>query len=540
MRQNSPNQVDKYSGEEHFLLDYGAIIVMMVTFTMVLVNAIKASVSDWNGSLLIFLSIVITLESLVSFRTLRQTTIFEANPIATRITEWIVILIGIKVLSYLFTSPGQFITDLTTWQEDFSNFFFQGDYLVICIFLFFIWILTNGFAKNLSSLGEDVNLLELERQGFAHSNRSDTRRGLMGLIFGMGSLMVFLTTVTQIKLPFFTFFQNPLLFNVVLIMLFFVSGFFLLSRSQLIILKARWYIEGVAANPDVGTRWMIYALVLILSIALIVIFLPTNYSLGILDIFRYIFQFFLKILAILQIFIFAPIVALLSLIARLLGGGQAPSPQSTLPPPVPTPAPTAISTPDSFLELIKSIIFWVVFILVVFFAFRHYILNHRGMVSGFQKFFAWLNFQKAWEWLRSHFGTMNKNISALMDRSLQRVRSLINPSSIRINPIERISRLLPARQRVMLIYLSMIQWNSRNGINRKKNQTPYEYARILNEQLPDHINDIDSITRIFIEARYTRHSITNQQAAILQKSIDQIQSAIRAAQDIKKQFENQV
>ncbi len=231
MTQDIPDGEIKQSGDDRFVLNYLMITIMLVSLTIVIVNGIQASLPGWNGNLLIFLSLVITLESLVSFRTIKQITIFDANPIVTRITEWIVILIGIKAITYLFSSPGQLMVDINSWRQDFSTFFFQSDYLVTCIYMLIIWVLAGGFASNLDKLGDDVQLLELERQGYARTNRTDTRRGLMGLIFGLGCVMIFMTTVTQIDLPFIQFLQNPILFNVGLIMLFFVSGFILLARS---------------------------------------------------------------------------------------------------------------------------------------------------------------------------------------------------------------------------------------------------------------------------------------------------------------------
>ncbi len=305
-------------------------------------------------------------------------------------------------------------------------------------------------------------------------------------------------------------------------------------------MKARWYIESVPANPNVGTCWMLYAVILILSIALVVIFLPTSYSLGLLDILRYALQILLYIFTLLQLLLFTPLIALFSLIARLLGKTETPSAQATMPPIVPTPSPSQVAPPNNFLDLIKSLIFWGVFLFVVVYAFRHYVMNHRGLALGFQRVFGWINFSKAWNWIKRQFIFVNRQLATVVDNSINRIRSLISQNSVSIDPIGRLSRLLPARQRIMLIYVTMIRWNSHNGINRKDNQTPNEYARVLSFALPDNIPDIDGVTQAFIEARYTRHSISNQQANNVQEAVDRIQAAIRANLEQKQQLEHQL
>ena len=71
-----------------------------------------------------------------------------------------------------------------------------------------------------------------------------------------------------------------------------------------------------------------------------------------------------------------------------------------------------------------------------------------------------------------------------------------------INP-----RKLSPRQQVQFYYLAMLRRSGENGHPRQPTQTPYEYARTLESQLPDIDQDVDGITVEFIEARYSRHDI---------------------------------
>ena len=522
---------------DQIVLNYVFVVVMMVCFAMVLVKAIESVPPGWNGNYLIILTLLISVESLITFRTIKQGTILDANPILLRFTEWVVILIVVKGLLYLLTDPAQLLVDFPLWRQDFKSFFLLGPYLPICFFLFIMWVLTGAFANSLDQLGEDIELLESEREGVARTNRGDTRRGLMSLIFALGSIMLFLTTVTQITNPVIKFLPNPLFADVVFILLFFVSGFVLLARSQLAILRARWYIENIPVISRVSTHWMLYTAILLISIAIIVIFLPTSYSLGILDLMRMLVQVIINILFFLQLVIFSPLIALLALLSRLLGGKQPPS--SEAPPSIiPTPAPSSPIASPAWADIARSILFWGIFLFMVIYSVRHYLINRQGVLNGIQKITAFLNFRKAWLWFKNVLQGVNKRLSMVVEQSVDRVRQLFFPKPIHLDPFSAISSLLPARQRVQLIYLAMIRWNTHNGIPRKSNQTPNEYAQVLSSFLPNTTDDIRSVTNTFIEARYTRHTITHTQAVKAQESIENIQESIRMQQEQTQLAEN--
>lgn len=132
-----------------------------------------------------------------------------------------------------------------------------------------------------------------------------------------------------------------------------------------------------------------------------------------------------------------------------------------------------------------------------------------------------------WGWLRTQFigiaGGAARGISRTLRASIERLRGAIRQARPGFNPFQAISRRLPPRQRVLLTYLLMVRWNTQNGFKRLPHQTPYEYAHRLIVWVPAAQTDLEMITQLFMEARYSRHTITPEQADSAQAAWEQVQ-----------------
>ena len=76
-------------------------------------------------------------------------------------------------------------------------------------------------------------------------------------------------------------------------------------------------------------------------------------------------------------------------------------------------------------------------------------------------------------------------------------------------------------------YLAMLRRSGEKGHPRQPTQTPYEYARALESQLPDIDQDVDGITAEFIEARYSRHDIPPEHVGLVRRYWERIKQALR-------------
>jgi hypothetical protein len=90
-----------------------------------------------------------------------------------------------------------------------------------------------------------------------------------------------------------------------------------------------------------------------------------------------------------------------------------------------------------------------------------------------------------------------------------------------------LGRLSP-RQRVYYFFLALVQRGSQRGLVRKENQTPYEYAEILEQALPEVNQDIASITDVFVSARYSKLEIEKDVAKSVKFHWRRIRGALRS------------
>jgi hypothetical protein len=73
----------------------------------------------------------------------------------------------------------------------------------------------------------------------------------------------------------------------------------------------------------------------------------------------------------------------------------------------------------------------------------------------------------------------------------------------------------------------MLRRGGERGYTRGLTQTPYEYARALESQVPEIDQDVDSITEEFIEARYSRHDIPPEHVGLVRRYWERIKRALR-------------
>jgi hypothetical protein len=87
--------------------------------------------------------------------------------------------------------------------------------------------------------------------------------------------------------------------------------------------------------------------------------------------------------------------------------------------------------------------------------------------------------------------------------------------------------LLDPRRQIYFFYLAMIRRGAEQGLRRGPSQSPSEYAVLLEKALPSSVEDIDSITEAFVEARYSRHKVEPKEAALVKTTWARIRRALQ-------------
>jgi hypothetical protein len=221
-----------------------------------------------------------------------------------------------------------------------------------------------------------------------------------------------------------------------------------------------------------------------------------------------------------------PIIFLVSLLATLFGRQAPQAPAAPRPPPLP---PVAISSGTGWPEILKSILFWLIFIGVIGFSLYSYLMRHKEWLQSLRQrpYLGWLvdGLASIWHWLRR----VNRSVTASLEAGINRFRarqlSRMEQAARRIISLRRLS----PRQKVLFYYLAMVRRSTERGLPRKPYQTPNEYAQTLEQYLPAVDDEVNSITGYFNEARYSRHPITTQHAGQAQQFWGRIRNALRKA-----------
>jgi hypothetical protein len=187
---------------------------------------------------------------------------------------------------------------------------------------------------------------------------------------------------------------------------------------------------------------------------------------------------------------------------------------------------TPDATPATLSEFVQSLIFWIVFLIVVGYVIAQYLRRHPEVVDWLKHLpgMSWI--LRAWHKLRAWFGGLNQQIEDLLEarRRARRPAPARSTSPPRrwLNP-----RKLAPRQQVQFYYLAMLRRGGEHGHVRQPTQTPYEYARTLESEVPEIDQDVDGITEKFIEARYSRHDIALEHVSLVRRYWERIKQALR-------------
>jgi hypothetical protein len=189
------------------------------------------------------------------------------------------------------------------------------------------------------------------------------------------------------------------------------------------------------------------------------------------------------------------------------------------------PPPVAGSEPIAWIEFLRSLLFWGLFIAVIFFALRYYLSQNTALWKAITSFplFRWLrvSLKGFWRWVKG----ANRQLTVLVQSGLKRIRAprLGNPAKS-VRRIFNLARMSP-RERIIYFYLNVIQLGGERGIERRPSQTPYDYENRLASEVPEIDPELHGLTETFLEARYSQHPVEqdrSEQAGTLWERIQAI------------------
>jgi hypothetical protein len=489
---------------------------MAICFASILIQFLKWLFSPFDARGLAIVCSLVVLEAFVSYWLIKRLPTAQRQIVYYRATEIVIILVALKLFAELRTGAAGLWNNLLLWPVQFPFHIFTRNFILAVLPVLVAWQVGNLFAADLFQLGTD-GITSLGE------NNHDTpiRSRILRRFLNLGMLVIILAGIPP-QVAILT--PQPVATDFVpAVVTYFVLGIILLSLTRYISLETTWWQARLQVPVQIPRRWFAYSALILVTLVLLVFWLPTYYGMGLFETFNTVFHIMYQIF----IVFYAFILLVLSLLSRLFlktpTGSQEAVPEMT-----PTPAlspPSILSTMNW--DLVKSVFLWGSLIILVVVALRQYISFHKDLSEEFRRFrpVHWL--LVVWNRFKAAFKKANRSVAKFFQDNFQRVRNVaINPSRPGewdfINP-----HRLSSRQRVIFYYLALVRRAREAGLPRQDDQTPYEYAHSLKTSLKEENEGVDEMTQSFIEARYSRHDIPSKKACRAEDIWENIRRMLR-------------
>lgn len=492
------------------------IATMFACIALSVVQFFLSFSPTWNATYLIVCVFFISLEAFFSRRMVRQYRISGSEWWTFRAAEWVVILLLVKLLSYVVPGPRALLDDMALWQKD-PTTIFSLEYIVALVLVFFTWMGSTDIAGWLAELDQEPVGPDFSPMVSLGS--------LQSLYFTGGVIIVAFAGLTQVSLQSLFQTDRPPVGGVVAnVLVYFVVGLLLLSQARLELLASRWQASGVDVAPGIQSRWAQLALATLVAIAVIAVLLPTRYSLSVLDLARTLLAIIGNILLVIGYVLNLLLFWLLSLLAGLMSlFSQVPLPNPAAAPAMPLFAPVTPRgpTPD-WVALVRSILFWVSLYVIVGYALWQFVGARRSWWQALARL-------PLIGWLVTSLAALVAGLRRATTQAGQAVRRrLARPPAPTLPPRRWLSlgRLSP-REMLMYFYLSTAQRAGQAGLPREPSQTAREYAATLREKLPESGEDVSTLSDAFEVARYSAHPVDRDATATPRRSWERLKRALR-------------
>lgn len=517
-------------------ISFALIAAMLTCAALTLLSLIDRVLPDWQPRYLTGLVFFAAFERLYTHRSYNSLSLFSKPWLLAVSTEWVVIIFIVKVAVGFSHGAAEFWAEIQQWLSAFPESFLRIDFLFALGLVILAWFVSGAFAGLIDEMGLQQTLIR-ESLPVTENAAPPARDRLLSLIMTLGTYLVILAALVRVDLRAFFAHTGQVIFTQLpalaggggSTLLYFMLGLVLLSQTQFIDLHTRWSLQNIPIRGGLAWRWAFYGLIFFGLLALVVSFLPTSYSLGLLNMLGNVIDFFANLLFLIGQALFYLLFLVLSLPFMLLG---LKSPFQGKPPSLPKFVPSAggpAPNPGSaaWLELAKTAVFWVVLGFIIVFSIVQYVRQHEQILQALRKMAAKSRLDSFWLWLKGLYAGLRtgiKRVVALASLSLPaRPAGATSPPGLGLAGLHR----LDPRQRITFFYLAFLRRGAESGLVRGISQTPNEYAARVDVALPEVVPEIDSLTGAFVEARYSAHTVEPAKVSLVKEYWNRIRQALR-------------
>lgn len=497
---------------------------MMGCIALSLVDLIHLFFPGWSGTYMVVACVLAAVEANYSYGIIRRSNLRGGDVVRFRASEVALLFVLVRVGSLVGMSWAAVWADVRAWPwEPWRILDLEIGYAFILTLL--SWTASTRTTYDLDRIGEPP----VRDKYYVYPVDALTSRFFWG-----GAMLLWIAGITRIGISALLNLSRPSVPGLVLnVLLYFALGLAMLGQIQYARLSQRWRKEGIDVPRGLAAHWVRYTLLFVGLTGLIVFLLPTGYTLPLLEVISiavgavlYVFNVIFQLAVALFLLIFMPL-------ARLLGADlQVEPPPDPIPPLQVPPPQTGVSAPG-WLEVARSISFWILTIAVVVYVVRSYLhdrpelteaLGTLKWVGGFRRFLLgiWRRLTGLARAARERLPTRPRLRPGRTDREGAPAKG-----PFRFFLLGKISR----RQRTLYYYLSILRRAAREGYPRRRSQTPYEYDAHLGPEMPQAESEMDRLTDAFVETRYSTHPIGQEQERRVRADWRRVRAALRSLRE---------
>lgn len=478
------------------------VSVMIGAVALSLVELMRELFPRWNGTYLVALCMLAALEGYYAYRVLHLDVTRMRDPIRFRLVELVMFFLVVRMATLLH-DQGSFLPARIAYVDLET----AASYVLVML----CWLGATNTSRDFMRVGE------IPEPSYRYVPPIDL---LASRYFSGGAVLLLAAGLSRVQVSQMFVPSRPSISGIVLnVLVYFVLGIVLLGQVRFSALQSRWKTNDMRITGDMSARWVRYSLTFLGLVAALAYLLPTSYTVGLLDIMRYLVSVISALTLLLSLVVLYPVGWLL---AHLLPLGATHPPR---PPHMPTP-PRNGAHDSSWSGLLKSLLFWAVVALCVAYMLRSYAQHHLrrwGLVSRVAPLLRFL--RRLWTALR-------RGVTEYAHLAIERLPRIHFGRSGRpgVGGARRFFRLSAAspREQILYYYLSILRRAQRQGFPRGRGQTPYEFSTTLGPALSEAQPDMDQLTRAFVEARYSRRDVEPVQAGWARTSWERVKAALRS------------
>jgi hypothetical protein len=511
------------SSENAFrLISYVLVALMLACAVTTVLNLAIRILPDWRPWYMVGICFVVALDSFYSRHIFKHLSFFSSEWLSLASTQVIVLFITLRLVIGFSHGLEAFSQEIAAGPLPFVLSFFSSEFLMATGIMAITWTVCLSFGSLFDEMGLDAELARQDDCAAVPKEGRPPRERLLSLIFNIGIFLVIVTALLRLDFratlagdfASAILHVSPLANGGGSTLLYFMFALVLFSETQFILLHTRWSLQRIPISTTMAGRWALYSLIFLALLIVLASLLPTDYSLGFLATMGYVIDLLARILFSIAQFIISLLIIITNLPFLLFGKPAPFASQATKPGAMPLPEPATsgeMGTPFPWVEVMRSVLFWMLFLILAGFALSQYLRQHEEVLNALRKIpgTKWLT--KFWSWLQGAFQKAQKGIADTISANLQRLRprrSLAQAMGGWIN-----LRRLGPRQRIFFFYQAFLRRSGESGLPRHPSQTPLEFASRLDSAIPEAEPDIDALTGAFVEARYTPRPVEPEKAS---------------------------